>query len=189
MFSGSKIIGSPLYKRSKSDSFFDHAFNFDKNLGKGSFGEVVAATCRSTSKKFAIKKIPFSKLSKDQYREAYGHMNIPCHPNIVRFHQAWIDKQILHIQLEMCDKSLAAYCHGIDWLEDKELWNVFLDILQGLGHLHNNFMLHNDIKPDNIFMTKNKVCKLGDFGLISDMRSVCFVNNLKMHINITGTNQ
>ena len=41
-------------------------------------------------------------------------------------------------------------------------------IAHGMNQLHKEWFVHRDIKPDNVFMTKNEedkyVCKLGDFG-------------------------
>ena len=38
-----------------------------------------------------------------------------------------------------------------------------------MKHLHDNNLVHVDIKPDNIFISHDGVCKLGDFGLVIDL--------------------
>jgi len=44
---------------------------------------------------------------------------------------------------------------------------------QGLKNLHDNNLIHVDVKLDNILMTSDGVCKLADFGLLIDMSLVC----------------
>lgn len=43
-----------------------------------------------------------------------------------------------------------------------------------MKHLHDHDLLHLDIKPDNIFISSDGICKIGDFGLVIDMRKVGF---------------
>lgn len=43
---------------------------------------------------------------------------------------------------------------------------------QAVQHLHSHDHLHVDIKPSNIFVTSDGVCKLGDFGLVFDLNKV-----------------
>ena len=43
---------------------------------------------------------------------------------------------------------------------------------QAVKHLHDHNLVHMDIKPDNIFISVDGVCKLGDFGLVLDMSKV-----------------
>ena len=40
-----------------------------------------------------------------------------------------------------------------------------------MNHLHTHDLLHMDIKPENILMTKDKICKLGDFGRVFDQKN------------------
>ena len=56
--------------------------------------------------------------------------------------------------------------------------NLFLfvkrkcQVFQAVDHLHAHDLIHCDIKTENIFLTKDYVCKLGDFGLIFDSKNV-----------------
>jgi translation initiation factor 2-alpha kinase 1 len=80
----------------------------------------------------------------------------------------------LFIQMQLCERSLH------DWLETKaaakepfalaEVASLFVQIVQGIKHVHDNGLIHRDIKPRNIFLKsagfgEPPVVKLGDFGL------------------------
>ena len=41
-----------------------------------------------------------------------------------------------------------------------------------MKHLHDHNLVHMDIKPENIFISHDDICKLGDFGLILDVSKV-----------------
>ena len=43
---------------------------------------------------------------------------------------------------------------------------------QGLKHLHDSDMIHMDIKPANIFIGLDGLCKIGDFGLVLELSKV-----------------
>lgn len=126
-----------------------------------------AVKCLQTSKSYAVKQI--SKTINGKYTEVHCHLKLPSHPNIVEFVDAWEEDEEVHIQLELCDRSLTDHCESKNGLTEDETWNVFVDMLNGLQHMHKNNMLHNDIKPENVFVATDGVFKIGDFGLVRDL--------------------
>ena len=44
------------------------------------------------------------------------------------------------------------------------VWKVFIQICLGVHYLHSQNVLHRDLKTLNIFLTKDKEAKIGDFG-------------------------
>lgn len=61
-------------------------------------------------------------------------------------------------------------------LPESTIWKICHDIVSGLSHVHSRNMVHNDIKPSNIFFVAHSrlgcICKIGDFGLAGDIGSV-----------------
>lgn len=49
---------------------------------------------------------------------------------------------------------------------------MILDIIEGLIYLHNQKIIHRDIKLQNIIVNKNKKCKIIDFGLAKKVRNL-----------------
>ncbi|XP_054850682.1 membrane-associated tyrosine- and threonine-specific cdc2-inhibitory kinase [Eublepharis macularius] len=168
-------LHSRPYDASKRELFFRQCFQQLSRLGRGSFGEVYKVRCKEDGQLYAVKRSmePFRgegdrqrKLAEVRKHERVGH-----HPNCVSFVQAWEERGQLYIQTELCPGSLLQYCeqHGPlpEWQVRAFLW----DLLQGLRHLHSHNLLHMDVKPANIFLSSNNVCKLGDFGLMLELDS------------------
>ena len=51
-------------------------------------------------------------------------------------------------------------------LDRRLIFDLFIQLMNALKHIHSNGLIHRDIKPENIFVNKDtKVLKIGDFGL------------------------
>ncbi|XP_015229195.1 PREDICTED: eukaryotic translation initiation factor 2-alpha kinase 4 [Cyprinodon variegatus] len=75
----------------------------------------------------------------------------------------------LYIQMEYCEKSTLR--DTIDqslYLDRNRLWRLFREILDGLAYIHEQGMIHRDLKPVNIFLDSQDHVKIGDFGLATD---------------------
>ena len=42
---------------------------------------------------------------------------------------------------------------------------IFYQCMSGLSYIHQNNLIHRNIKPDNLFLTDDKVIKIGNFGI------------------------
>ncbi|KAJ8980157.1 hypothetical protein NQ317_014652, partial [Molorchus minor] len=79
-----------------------------------------------------------------------------------------IVKQIdfMYIQMEFCEKStLRTAIDDNLYLDEDRLWRLFREIVEGLAHIHQQGMIHRDLKPVNIFLDSEDHVKIGDFGL------------------------
>ncbi|XP_026672144.1 uncharacterized protein LOC108628228 [Ceratina calcarata] len=74
--------------------------------------------------------------------------------------------QFMYIQMEFCEKSTLRTAMDSGLYEDQErVWRLFREIVEGLAHIHQQGMIHRDLKPVNIFLDSNDHVKIGDFGL------------------------
>uniref|UniRef100_A0A8C5Q8M5 eIF-2-alpha kinase GCN2 n=1 Tax=Leptobrachium leishanense TaxID=445787 RepID=A0A8C5Q8M5_9ANUR len=75
----------------------------------------------------------------------------------------------LFIQMEYCEKSTLrdTIDQGL-YLDISRLWRLFREILDGLAYIHEQGMIHRDLKPVNIFLDSEDHVKIGDFGLATD---------------------
>ena len=109
------------------------------------------------------------------------HQFLPPHATIVKFHTSWEECGRLYQQFELCSGTLQDWdesdpekpqvpgaTHHLTSLQTL-IWGYLVDLLQALQHLHDHDHVHMDIKPENIFLGMDGVCKLGDFGLMIDL--------------------
>ncbi|GMR29945.1 hypothetical protein PMAYCL1PPCAC_00140, partial [Pristionchus mayeri] len=166
-------IESVYYDTTKRATYFEQCFTVERKLGEGSFGEVFQAKSREDSKVYAVKRaIEPYRSSSDRalkLREVQKHEELTPHPNLVYFYRAWEERGRLYIQTELCLNSLADYSK-YDAPPTNEIWDIFYDVINATDYLHQKDYIHLDIKPENIFLTDKKVCKLGDFGLMFDLK-------------------
>ncbi|XP_063803267.1 eIF-2-alpha kinase GCN2 isoform X2 [Pseudophryne corroboree] len=75
----------------------------------------------------------------------------------------------LYIQMEYCEKSTLrdTIDQGL-YLDNNRLWRLFREMLDGLAYIHEQGMIHRDLKPVNIFLDSDDHVKIGDFGLATD---------------------
>uniref|UniRef100_A0A8C0RKN3 polo kinase n=2 Tax=Canis lupus familiaris TaxID=9615 RepID=A0A8C0RKN3_CANLF len=88
------------------------------------------------------------------------------HRHIVRFSHHFEDADNIYIFLELCSrKSLAHIWKARHTLLEPEVRYYLRQILSGLKYLHQQGILHRDLKLGNFFITENMELKMGDFGL------------------------
>ncbi|ELU08630.1 hypothetical protein CAPTEDRAFT_220708 [Capitella teleta] len=68
--------------------------------------------------------------------------------------------------MEFCEKSTLRNVIDAGVYQDVDrVWQLFREIIEGLLHIHEQGMIHRDLKPVNIFLDSNDHVKIGDFGL------------------------
>ncbi|XP_076664601.1 eukaryotic translation initiation factor 2 alpha kinase Gcn2 isoform X3 [Andrena cerasifolii] len=89
--------------------------------------------------------------------------------------------QYMYIQMEFCEKSTLRTAIDGGLYEDRErVWRLFREIVEGLAHIHQQGMIHRDLKPVNIFLDSNDHVKIGDFGLATTNILPSFVQNMEI---------
>ncbi len=143
-----------------------------RRLGEGGMGAVYLGYHEGQSQQVAIKVLN-DQLASNQgyvdrfYREAKSGALLN-HPNIVRTLNVGQDRATAkhYLVLEFVD-GLSAHTllerHGA--LPVGDVVHIGLDIARALEHAHSRNIVHRDIKPDNILITRSGVSKLVDLGL------------------------
>ena len=54
---------------------------------------------------------------------------------------------------------------GPKYFTQDEIYDYFVQICLGLKHIHDRKVIHRDLKAENIFLSKNGIVKIGDFGV------------------------
>lgn len=173
IISSTRISLSSMYNENDDKSYLSQCFDNLSLLGEGSFGRAISVRSLEDNKYYAVKftlgPCPSPRIRDLRVGEIKKHESIPDHPNLVKLFCAWEEKGHFFLQMELCEKrSLDLICdiNPKPKIGDSLVWGYFIDILLAVSHLHRNNLIHCDIKPANVFLTENNVCKLGDFGLL-----------------------
>lgn len=94
------------------------------------------------------------------------------HENIIAYKEAFFeeDTQCLCIVMEFADKGdvdsqISEFKKKGGFIPENDIWNIFVQCIQGLHHLHKQTIIHRDIKCANVFQSKNGCVKLGDLNV------------------------
>ena len=145
-------------------------FKLLKKLGQGGMGEVYLANQVSLDRQVALKILSKEMAKKPDFverfvREARSMAKID-HPNAVKVYAADSDKGLNYLGIEYIDgQSMQDWIDQLGTLSIGDSINVILSCADALNHAHELSLIHRDIKPDNILVTKKGVVKVADFGL------------------------
>lgn len=88
------------------------------------------------------------------------------HENIVNVYDVGYDNNLNYIVMECIEgTTLSSYMETTGPLDIKEAIGISLQICAALEHAHSNGIIHRDIKPQNILISKNGKIKVTDFGI------------------------
>ncbi|KAG0719305.1 Membrane-associated tyrosine- and threonine-specific cdc2-inhibitory kinase [Chionoecetes opilio] len=162
------IVQSSVYSAKKPELYFEQCYVIEERLGAGSFGEVYRVRSKEDGCLYACKKtlLRFRGEGDRQRRmkEVQKYEKLPKHKNCVQFYRAWEERQHLYLLTELCRTSLADVAEDRHDLPESIVWEYL-----SVRHLHKHNLVHMDIKPENIFVGYDGLCKLGDFGLVIDL--------------------
>lgn len=157
-------------------SFFETNFSVLNTLGRGEFSQVDKVEDKRDGCFYAVKRMKRAYVGpRDRLRrlEEVDVLRLLSrdrgHLNIVSFVDAWEESGHLFVQTELCPcvdfaSFLQHFSNMGGSLDEARLWKVFREVAEGLRHIHDNGVLHLDLKPANIFITEIATLKIGDFG-------------------------
>ncbi|KAH7407770.1 cell division control protein-like protein 15 [Cadophora sp. MPI-SDFR-AT-0126] len=138
-------------------------------LGKGAFGSVYKAFNWGTGEAVAVKQIKLGDLPKSELRMIEAEIDLLKnlhHDNIVKYLGFVKSSDCLNIILEYCENgSLHSICKSYGKFPENLVGVYMGQILMGLQYLHDQGVIHRDIKGANILTTKDGKVKLADFGV------------------------
>lgn len=138
-------------------------------LGRGASGSVYRAINYTTGETVAIKQIRLSDLPHSELGAIMREIDLLKnlnHPHIVQYHGFVKSVDSLYIILEFCENgSLHSICKNFGKFPEHLVGRYTGQVLDGLFYLHEQGVIHRDIKGANILTTKEGHIKLADFGV------------------------
>ena len=139
-------------------------------VGGGTFGTVYVAINLDSGHLMAVKEIRLQDPKMiptivSQIRDEMGVLQVLDHPNVVQYYGIEPHRDKVYIFMEYCSGGSLAGLLEHGRIEDETVVQFYaLQMLEGLGYLHEANVIHRDIKPENILLNENGVIKYVDFG-------------------------
>ncbi|XP_074052357.1 serine/threonine-protein kinase PLK1 [Macrotis lagotis] len=139
-------------------------------LGKGGFAKCFELSDLESKEVFAGKIVPKSLLLKPHQKEKMSmEINIHkslVHQHVVGFHGFFEDSDFVFVVLELCRRrSLLELHKRRKAVTEPEARYYLRQIVLGCQYLHENKVIHRDLKLGNLFLNDEMEVKIGDFGL------------------------
>jgi len=144
----------------------------DKKVGEGTYAVVYAGHDAQTKRPIAIKKIKIGQFRDGMDMSAIREVKFLQelkHSNVIELIDVFSSKTNLNLILEYLDSDLEMLIKDRTIrFQTSDVKSWILMTFRGLLHCHQNFILHRDLKPNNLLISANGTLKIADFGLARD---------------------
>lgn len=150
--------------------FLGNRYEILEKIGSGGMSDVYKAKCHKLNRNVAIKVLKqefnadktFISKFKAEAQAAAGL----CHSNIVSIYDVGDEEDIHYIVMELIEGiTLKKYIMQKGKLDIKESIDISMQIAQGIEAAHQKHIIHRDIKPQNMILSKDGLVKITDFGI------------------------
>lgn len=165
-----------------------------EKIGTGGMSDVYKAKCHKLNRYVAIKilKQEFSENTNfvSKFRvEAQAAAGL-MHPNIVNVYDVGEEEGVFYIVMELVEGiTLKNYIEKKARLSMKEAISIAIQVSMGIEAAHNNHIIHRDIKPQNILISKEGKVKIADFGIAKAATSNTITSNVMGSVHYTSPEQ
>ena len=147
-----------------------------KTLGEGGMANVYLAHDTILDRNVAVKVLRGDLATDEKFvrrfqREALSASSL-SHPNIVEMYDVGEDDGQYYIVMEFVDgKTLKQVLKQRGHLSVTEVIDIMSQLTDGMAHAHDAYIVHRDIKPQNIMILSNGMIKITDFGVATALNS------------------
>ena len=145
-------------------------------IGEGGMANVYLANDTILNRKVAVKVLRGDLATDEKFvrrfqREALSASSLN-HPNIVEMYDVGEDDGNFYIVMEYVDgKNLKQLIKRRTKLSLTEVVDIMKQLTDGIAHAHDSFIIHRDIKPQNMLILDNGLVKITDFGIAVALNS------------------
>ena len=151
-------------------TYLQNRYEILERIGSGGMSVVYKAQCHTLNRPVAIKVLKEEFAFDDNFvskfkMEAQAAARL-SHPNIVSVYDV-VDEDVLHyIVMELIEGiTLKNYIEKKGHLESKEAIGIAIQVGQGIAAAHEQHIIHRDIKPQNMIISRDGKVKVADFGI------------------------
>lgn len=165
-----------------------------ERIGTGGMSDVYKAKDHKLNRHVAVKvlKQEFSENTNfvSKFRvEAQAAASL-MHPNIVNVYDVGEDNGVYYIVMELVEGiTLKKYIEKKARLSFKEAVSIAIQACMGIEAAHKNHIIHRDIKPQNIIISKDGKVKVTDFGIAKAATSNTITSNVMGSVHYTSPEQ
>ena len=147
-----------------------------RTLGEGGMANVYLAHDTILDRNVAVKVLRGDLANDEKFvrrfqREALSASSL-SHPNIVEMYDVGEDDGQYYIVMEYVDgMTLKQVLKKRGHLSVTEVVDIMLQVTDGMAHAHDAYIIHRDIKPQNIMILSNGMIKITDFGVATALNS------------------
>ena len=148
----------------------NNRYEIVKSIGEGGMANVYLANDKILNRKVAVKVLRGDLSSDDKFirrfqREALSVSNL-SHPNIVEVYDVGEEDGEYYIVMEYIEgKTLKQLLKKRESLTLTEVIDIMTQLTDGISHAHESYIIHRDIKPQNIMIQDDGRIKITDFGI------------------------
>lgn len=141
-----------------------------EKIGSGGMSVVYKAKCHTLNRLVAIKVLKEEFASDENFVskfkiEAQAAARL-SHPNIVNVYDVVDEENLHYIVMELIEGiTLKSYIEKKELLDSKEAIGIAIQVAQGIAAAHEQHIIHRDIKPQNMIISKDGKVKVADFGI------------------------
>jgi len=178
----------------KSGMMIGDRYEVLEKIGTGGMSDVYKAKDQKLNRFVAIKVLKqefsenrnFVSKFRVEAQAAAGLM----HPNIVNVYDVGEEDGIHYIVMELVEGiTLKKYIEKKSRLSVKEAISIAIQVSMGIEAAHNNHIIHRDIKPQNIIISKEGKVKVTDFGIAKAASSNTITSNVMGSVHYTSPEQ
>jgi len=154
----------------RTGTLLENRYEVLGKIGSGGMADVYKAKCHKLGRNVAIKVLKPEYCSDESFvakfrAEAQAAARL-VHPNVVNVYDVGDDQNLHYIVFELVEGiTLKKYIEKKGKLEIRESIGIAMQIAQGMEAAHERKIVHRDIKPQNIMISKDGKVKVTDFGI------------------------
>lgn len=151
-------------------TYLQERYEILEKIGSGGMSVVYKAKCHTLNRLVAIKVLKEEFASDENFvskfkMEAQAAARL-SHPNIVNVYDVVDEENLHYIVMELIEGiTLKSYIEKKELLDNKEAIGIAIQVAQGIAAAHEQHIIHRDIKPQNMIISKDGKVKVADFGI------------------------